>query len=101
MTQIFIAGLKAITEAAINQGEKLPDDFFGDLISEKERRIEDLKKEIAEIEELRLKNNEQNTRTIAGKPPQAVPGLKPGYHFEEGLDDHGNKVQTAVEDNYD
>ena len=94
-TQIFIAGLKAVAEAAMNQGEKLPDDIFADLESEIDQRMEVLKKEREEVTELRMKNQQTAKTTTA--PKTSEDGCREGHHWETIKDERGNPVKIAVE----
>lgn len=97
----YTEGLLKAIETAKNNGEILPDDPFTELIKINDEDMATLQENGDRLTKLQKEYHKQNSRTIAGKPAPAVPGLKPGYHFEESLDDRGNKVQTAVEDNYD
>jgi len=92
--KIYYEGIKAVIQQLNEKGEHFPEDPFDALVSDKEWEIEEIKKEIVVLENLK-KNQKYEKKSPASKN---VEQKRSGYHTEFILDDRGNKVPINVED---
>lgn len=89
-------GLEKTIETAQNNGERIPEDVYGALLEINNEDITKYQKRGEHLIKLQKEIREKASHTIAGSPP-AIPGLKPGYHWEKKKDERGKLVDVAVE----